>query len=195
MLVLGALVVSCGREPSEQDASRVGVGDSVPGIRPSTTPSSDAASPETEGQIELVEAASAVVRFLRGEVPFDSIQLADTVSLYLGQEEGRTRRDLARDMLRDRRNWNVHSQSLRHSYSFVPPAGAASLTTRVGRHLNCLDYPLAATFPDLAQLPHVGTTLRYGTDSCLQTWNLTLVFDRHERPLRLIAAVYDQFEW
>ena len=69
------------------------------------------------------------------------------------------------------------------------------MTTRPGRHLKCLDYPLSATFPELARFPHVGTTLRYGTDSCLQTWNLTLVFDPDDRPLTLVAAVYDQFEW
>jgi hypothetical protein len=110
-------------------------------------------------------------------------------------EEGKTQRNVAREMLRHRLSWKVQSEPLRHSYSFVPPEGNATLTTRVGRHLNCLDYPLAATFPDLARLPHVGTTLRYGADSCLQTWNLTLVFDPHERPLTLVAAVYDQFEW
>jgi hypothetical protein len=58
-----------------------------------------------------------------------------------------------------------------------------------------MDYPLSATFPDLARLPHVGATLRYGADSCLQTWNLTLVFDARARPWKVVAAVYDQFEW
>ena len=71
----------------------------------------------------------------------------------------------------------------------------AALTTRAGRHLNCLDYPLSATFPALARLPHVGTMLSYGTASCLQTWTLTVVFDPHARPRTLVAAVYDQFEW
>ncbi|HJU67554.1 MAG TPA: hypothetical protein VJ650_04830 [Gemmatimonadaceae bacterium] len=156
-------------------------------------PNHGSREPEEPGS--LLEAATAVVRFLRGELPFDSVRVADTVSLYLGLEEGRTRRRVARDVLRNRTNWRVQSRSLRHSYSFVPPQGNAALTTREGRHLNCLDYALSASFPDLAQLPHVGTTLRYGADSCLQTWNLTLVFDPHDRPWKLVAAVYDQFEW
>ena len=37
--------------------------------------------------------------------------------------------------------------------------------------------------------------LTYGTQSCLQTRNLTLVFDPDEKPPTLIAAVYDQWEW
>ena len=69
------------------------------------------------------------------------------------------------------------------------------MTTRVGRHLKCLDYPLSATFPDLARLPHVGTMLSYGTASCLQTWTLTVIFDPLAQPPKLVAAVYDQFEW
>jgi hypothetical protein len=32
-------------------------------------------------------------------------------------------------------------------------------------------------------------------DSCLQVWNVTFVFDPKARPPRLVAAVYDQFEW
>jgi hypothetical protein len=136
-----------------------------------------------------------VLRFLRREIEFDSIRLADTVSLYLGREEGSTRRVVARHVLRDRTNWHVRSPSLRHTYSFVPPSGSAELTTSVGRHRNCADYPLSATFPELARLPHVGTTLRYGTLSCLQTWNLTLVFDAETQPPELAAAVYDQPEW
>jgi hypothetical protein len=172
LLVIGAGIASCGPDHPDREASR-----------------------EATGPIGLVEAGTGVVRFLRGELPFDSIQLADTVSLYLGREEGGTRRDVARELLRDRKNWTVHSESLRHTYSFAPPAGNASLTTRVGRHARCGDYPLSATFPDLGQLPHVGATLQYGSDSCLQTWNLTLVFDARARPWKVVAAVYDQFEW
>lgn len=32
-------------------------------------------------------------------------------------------------------------------------------------------------------------------ESCLKSWNLTLVFDPRERPPVLVAAVYDQWEW
>jgi hypothetical protein len=145
--------------------------------------------------VELVEAATAVVDFLQGKVGFERIRLADTVSLYLGRDEGGTRRAVAREQLRDRRNWWVHSTGLRHRYSFVPPARTAELSTRVGRHVNCLDYPLASTLPELARFPHVGTRLMYGTDSCLQSWNLTLIFDPRTMPPTVIAALYDQYEW
>jgi len=149
----------------------------------------------THRPVELVDAATAVIRFLRGEVEFEQIRLDDTLTLYLGREEGGTRSDVARERLRDRSNWAVRSENLRHLYAFVPPARSAELTTLVGRHLNCHDYPLSATFPELARFPHVGTTLMYGTASCLQSWNLTLVFDPDAKPPMLVAAVYDQVEW
>ena len=82
-----------------------------------------------------------------------------------------------------------------HSYSFVPHKAKAELETRVGRHLKCLEYPLSSIHPELARFPHVGTKLVYSTQSCLNTWNLTLVFDPDKKPLTLIAAVYDQWEW
>ena len=78
----------------------------------------------------------------------------------------------------------------------VPPEGAATLTTRTRRHLKCREYPLASISAELARLPHVGTMLMFGEGSgCLQSWNLTLVFDPEEKPPTLIAAVYDQWEW
>ncbi len=62
--------------------------------------------------------------------------------------------------------------------------------------MNCAEYPLSSRFPELARLPHVGTKLEPGdASSCLQTWNLTLVFDPNQRPPTLVAAVYDQWEW
>ena len=172
LVVVGVLIASCRPDDPDREASR-----------------------EVPRPVGLVDAAIGIVGFLRGERPFDSIHLADTVSLYLGREEGGTRRNVPRELLRDRRNWTVHSESLRHTYAIAPPAGNAAVTTRVGRHVNCVDHPLSATFPDLARLPHVGITLRYGGDSCLQTWNLTLVFDARARPWKLVAAVHDQFEW
>ncbi len=145
---------------------------------------------------ELVEAATEVLRFLRGEVGFDHIRLADTVTLYLGPEEGGTRRKVRQEMLRNPSNWTVRSSGLRFVYAFAPPKRPAQLTTRVGHHLICgRGIPLSSIFEELARLPHVGTTLMYGTDSCMQSWNLTLVFDPNERPPTVIAAVYDQFEW
>jgi hypothetical protein len=162
---------------------------------PGASPSSDSGPLGVHRPFELIEAATNVVGFLRGEVAFDRIRLADTVSLYLGLEEGGTRAEVERGMLRYASNWKVRSQGLRHVYSFAPPRGSAELTTRVGRHLNCRDYPLSSRSEALAQFPHVGTMLMYGTDSCLQSWNLTLVFDPNEKPPTLIAAVYDQWEW
>jgi hypothetical protein len=37
--------------------------------------------------------------------------------------------------------------------------------------------------------------LMYGRDSCLQTRNVTFVFDPNKKPPTLVAAVYDQWEW
>ncbi len=73
---------------------------------------------------------------------------------------------------------------------------STELTTAVGQHLNCFAYPLSSRFPDLARLPHVGTTLSSrDADSCLQTENLTFVFDPSLKPPTLVAVVYDQWEW
>ena len=61
--------------------------------------------------------------------------------------------------------------------------------------MNCREQPLERKFPRLARFPHVGTMLEpERARSCLQTWNMTFVFDTSEGP-RLIAAVYDQWEW
>ena len=69
------------------------------------------------------------------------------------------------------------------------------LTTKVGRHFNCIEQSLATKAPLLAQLRHVGTLLELpNRTSCLQTWNVTFVFDSTDVP-RLVAAVYDQWEW
>jgi hypothetical protein len=61
--------------------------------------------------------------------------------------------------------------------------------------MNCREYPLSSIHEELARYPHVGIRLAYGTDSCLQSRNFTLVFDPNEKPPTLIAAVYDQWEW
>jgi hypothetical protein len=148
---------------------------------------------------ELVDAATAVVAFLRGEVGFDRIPVADTVTLYLAPEAGGAPRTVTRAMLRDPSNWMIRGPNPRPGrqgigYSFVPSEVKAELTTRVGRHLKCLEYPLSSIYEELARYPHVGVMLAYGT-GCLQTHNFTLVFDPVETPPTLIAAVYDQWEW
>lgn len=157
--------------------------------------SADSGSLGAHRPAELDDAAKQVIGFLRGEVGFDRIRLADTVALYVSPEGGGTRTAIKRELLRDRSNWKVRGPGggLR---SLVPPNGMSKLTTRVGRHLNCFEYPLSSRFAELAQLPHVGTKLEPAdASSCLQTRNLTLVFDPNERPPTLVAAVYDQWEW
>lgn len=146
---------------------------------------------------DLVDAARDVVSFLRGEIDFNRIRLANTVTLYLGQEAGGVRRDVTRAMLRNPRNWKVRMGGTRgHDYSLVPPKGHTVMTTRVGRHFRCRDHPLSSVSEELARFPHVGVLLApVQMESCLQSWNFTLIFDAVEKPPTLIAVVYDQFEW
>jgi hypothetical protein len=175
-------LASCRRDGAETSAS----------ARAGAT-SADAGSLGAHRPAELDEAARRIIAFLRGEVGFDRIRVADTVTLYISPEGGGTRTKLTREQLRDRSNWKARGLL---EYSFVPPAGTPTLTTRVGRHLHCDgEHPLSSRFAELARFPHVGTMLRYGTTSCLQTRNLTLVFDPTKRPPTLVAAVYDQYEW
>ena len=166
---------------------------------PPATSDTSAASADagTSGAIpapELEAAARDVIAFLRGELPFDEIEVADSVTLFVAPEGGGTRSAFAREQLRDASSWVVTSPEGRRS--LVPLTGLDSMTMRVGRHLNCMEYPLSTRFAELAALPHVGVKLeRAGDGNCLQTWNLTLVFDSTARPPRLVAAVYDQWEW
>lgn len=144
---------------------------------------------------ELTRAAEDIVGFLRGVVPFERIRVADTVVLYLAPEGGGSPARVARDRLEEPASWAVAGLG-GHSYPFVPPLDLTRLTTRVGTHFNCLEYPLETRVPQLADMPHVGTRLAPEEGGgCLQTWNLTLVFDPAESPPRLVAAVYDQWEW
>jgi len=142
----------------------------------------------------LERAAKDVVGFLRGDVGFEKIRLADTVHLYLSPEGGGTRSAFPREALRKPSNWVIHSG--RQTYAFAPTGHFTNLTAKAGRHFNCLEYPLASRFPDLARLPHVGVKLEPNSPkSCLESWNATFVFDTSEKPPRLVAAVYDQWEW
>jgi hypothetical protein len=145
------------------------------------------------GNRVLDSAAKEVVAFLQGKRPFDGITLADTVVLYLSPEGGGTRAALARESLRTPAAWTV--QSNRQKYSFVPPPWT-KMTTRPGRHFNCMEYSLASRFVNLAVQPHVGVKLEPDRPaSCLESWNATFVFDTAAGRPRLIAAVYDQWEW
>lgn len=81
-------------------------------------------------------------------------------------------------------------------YSFVPGAHLTERTLRVGRHFNCQEQPLATRAPELAAHPHVGVRLQPpAANSCLETWNATFVFDTAAGAPRLVAVLYDQWEW
>lgn len=156
----------------------------------------DAAAPERPAPAELVRTAEEVVGFLRGQVAFDRLRLADTVVLYLAPEGGGARAAVPRERLRDPAAWSVRDPASGTAYPLAPPPGLGEPATRVGRHFACLEQPLGSRVAELDSLPHVGTTLRPpGAESCLQSWNLTLVFAPGARPPVLVAAVYDQWEW
>lgn len=148
---------------------------------------------------DLLDAAKNVVAFLRGEIEFNRIRLTDTVTLYVGREAGGIRREVRRATLRNPRNWKVRVEWVAgrgHDYSLVPPKELPSMKMQVGRHSNCGFRPLAPTSEELARFPHVGVLFTpEHMESCLQSWNFTLVFDPNEKPPTLIAVVYDQFEW
>lgn len=145
----------------------------------------------------LIAAAERVVAFLRGTGPFHEIALGDTVTLLVSPEGGGMLSRVDRAHLRDRANWRIESPAdRRRSYALVPPASHTELTMRVGTHFNCLEYALASRDAELARLPHVGTRLTPpDSRSCLQSFNLTLVFDAAGEHPTLVAAVYDQWEW
>lgn len=185
--VLAALAAACvaACAPRAEDPS------AVAGPAPAATDAPGA--PEAR---ELTEATEGILAFLRGEADFGRIRVADTVTLYLSPEGGGLRASVPRERLRDPRSWELRSGDGRSAYAFAPPPGWTRLTTRVGRHFNCLEYPLASRYPELARLPHVGTRLEPAeAGSCLQSWNLTLVYDARLRPPVLVAVVRDQWEW
>ena len=165
----------------------------------SASPSPDTVPLGAHSAEQLLEAAVAVVAFLRGEAEFNRIRVADTITLYLAPEAGGAPRTVTRDMLRDRSSWMIRGPRPRPErqgirYSFVPSRGQAEVTMRVGRHLKCREYALSSVYPELARLPHVGIMLAFGA-GCLQAHNFTLVFDPDAQPPTLVAAVYDQWEW
>jgi hypothetical protein len=171
-----ALLAACERERAQPP--RAEVSDTTATIAPAR--SDDA----------LTVTAQKIIAFLRGEAGFDASLFADTVTLQIAPEAGGATRRIANAQLQDRNNWSVDHWSL------VPPKGSAKLTTKVGTHFRCQERSLDSVSHELAKLPHVGTKLEPdGADSCLQVWNLTLVFEGDTKTPRLVAAVYDQFEW
>lgn len=176
------LLVACGRD--SPDAREGGQGP-----EPATTVES-AATPA-----ELEDAAREIVLFLRGEGRLSGGRLADTVTLYLSPEGGGGAEVLPREQLQDPVGWRIEAPD-GYVHLLAPPPGATVLTARAGVHFNCLEYSLSTRSAELALLPHVGVKLEPAESaSCLQTWNMTFVFDPEiDRPT-LIAAVYDQWEW
>ena len=163
---------------------------------PDSTQTAAAGIPSVErDRAEVLEhTAREIVEFLRDNAAFETIRLADTATLYLSPEGGGTRTAFSRDQLRRPSQWVLRSG--RQTYAFAPPPALKKMTAKADIHFNCLEYPLALRFPELAKLPHVGVKLEPDSaGSCLQTWNATFVFDPNARPPRLVAAVYDQWEW
>lgn len=201
-LACGLAIASCDSDvpkASDQSTPPSPDSDSAAPSRPAASSFPDTIPLGAHSADELVDAATAVIAFLRGEADFDRIRVADTVTLYLAPEAGGATRAVTRAMLRDPSHWMIRGPSPRPGrqgigYSFAPSKGQAEVMTRVGRHLKCLEYPLSSIYEELARVPHVGVMLAYGT-GCLQTQNFTLVFDPNEKPPTLIAAVYDQWEW
>jgi len=146
----------------------------------------------------LEGAARELASFLAGDAALDTLALADTVELHLAPEGTGTSTGtsvrLSRGELRDRNAWRMRAGQ--RWYSFVPPSGLTQTTVRAGTHFNCREVPLASRVPALATRPHVGVRLEPPTPkSCLETWNATFVFDTSAATPRLVAALYDQWEW
>jgi hypothetical protein len=179
-LVVAFLLAACSGREGDSDAD--------------TSAPADTATVGSAGAARLEAAARNVIAFLQGRAPFDSIALSDTVTLYVAPEGGGGRSVYRREQLRQQASWKV--LALQRSLSVAPSAVLTKLTTKVGRHLYCGgENDLATWYPELATRPHVGTILvPEQMESCLQSWNLTLVFDSAEQA-RLVAAVYDQYEW
>ena len=138
----------------------------------------------------MVAAARRVVSFLQGNAAFPEGLLADTVVLHVAPEGGGARRAVPVSGLAAPSGWTVGG------YSLVPPADGRELATAVGRHLSCMEAPLSTRSEALARMPHVGTSFRPAEGgSCLQAWTLTLVFDTAAGAPRVVAALYDQWEW
>ena len=196
-LGLAALLAGCARgEPPPRD--------SVVGARPRPaipdTADSLLAVPElpVARRAAIEQSARDVLSFLRNQESFVALALADTVELHLAREGAGTSTGvsvrLARGTLRDRDAWRIRAGD--RWYSFVPPKGLTKTTARAGTHFNCREIPLASRVPVLAGRPHVGVLLEPPeSTSCLETWNATFVFDTSTATPRLVAALYDQWEW
>ena len=184
--------------PPASDTTRASAMDTA--ASRSTLPPTSAATSELAParRAALERAARELTSFLAGDSALDAPALADTVELHLAPEGAGTSTAtsvrLARGELRDRNAWRI--RAAQRSYSFVPPSGLTRMTVRAGTHFNCRETTLAARIPALAGRPHVGVRLEPPEPkSCLETWNATFVFDTSAVRPRLVAALYDQWEW
>ena len=142
----------------------------------------------------LEDAASETARFLTGRARYDALDLADTVDLYIAPDGGGGHARLPREQLRDPAAWRVESGG--QVRSFVPRGLNTRLVPAVGQYMNCKPSELKTRFPKLGAMPHVGIRLEPpNAKSCLQTWNATFVYDTTGGRTRLVAAIYDQWEW
>ena len=193
---LAGLLIGCGggdAPPPSGDTTRAAAADTA--SAPALTAPGEL-SPERRAALE--QAANRVVNFLSGKAKFDELSLADSVQLLLpaegaGKSTGTSVR-VARSALRVPDAWNIRAAG--QSFSFVPPQRLTKVTTRAGTHFNCQEIPLASRVPALATRPHVGVRFEpREPTSCLETWNVTFIFDTTAARPRLVAALYDQWEW
>lgn len=156
---------------------------------PEDTNSGPAGSIEHE-YAYLVDETEQLVAFLRGMGTLNTGLLNDSIVLYLAPDGGGKQRAMTLEQLKERSAWQLDN------YSFVPPDGMKELTIQPGLHFNCKPMLLSNKFPELAKKPHVGARLAVSEEAgCLQTWNLTFVFNENPTTPHLIAVVYDQWEW
>ena len=148
-------------------------------------------SNEESNHDSLRDEAVEIVEFLRGSASLDANLLADSVSFWVAAEGGGAVRVVAKTVLQARSEWRVGE------YSLVPPSPLTELTLLPGSHINCREMSLASRFPEIGGLPQIGVRLAPpGTASCLQTWNVTLVFrEQAAGQHKLIGVAYDQWEW
>jgi hypothetical protein len=145
---------------------------------PSTDP--DYAREETE----------RLIAFLRGEGELDPLLLADSVLLQVAPEGGGHRRMVPREALLNRAEWYAGPSS------FLPPPELEYLTAEPGTHFNCVPVDLASRDTALSRMPHVGARLTSAPEAdCLRSWNASFVFDADSATPRLLAVLYDQWEW
>ena len=145
-------------------------------------------------EVRLEKAASLAARFLAGYESFATLDLADSVDLYVAPDGGGGQARFAREQLRDPQAWRVKSG--RVDQSFLPHGIRTRLVASVGHYMNCTPSELKTRFPALAAHPHVGVKLEpANAKSCLESWNATFVYDTTGGRARLIAAIYDQWEW